>query len=199
VDNDGQGAMAQVLHFNVVEGEQAQAIAKRLVKRLEEDHYRHKVGFVCMNALLSALTKYGYSNVLYKSIVRYDYPSYGYWKNQGATSLWERWSGAGDGGESRNHHMYGSVLSWLLGGVAGIQNTGVGYDTCQLKPLFFADTCYASGKTATPRGELAFAWEKTNEKFSATVILPKDTRATLILPNGHTMYLTKSENIEINL
>jgi alpha-L-rhamnosidase len=199
VDNCGQGAMAAALFFNIVEGEQGAAIAKRLVETLQADGYKHSVGILGMNALLGALSKYGYSDIAYQSIARYDYPSYGYWKEHGATSFWEHWSERGYGGGSHNHHMYGTVLRWLIQDVCGIQNTGVAYETCALKPLFFNESCSASGKVQTPRGEISFAWEKTPTVFTAKIQLPENMNATLILPNGHTMYLTKSENIEINL
>jgi len=195
VDNGGQGAMAMVLYFDIVNGNAGKAIAKKLVKTLQADGYKHQVGILGMNALLGALTKYGYSDIAYKSIARYDYPSYGYWKNQGATSLWEHWSDTA----SRNHHMYGTVLHWIFTAVCGLQNTGVAYDTCTLQPLFFDETCFSSVKTQTPRGEIAFDWKKENGKFTAQITLPTGTKATLILPNGHTRYLTSSENLEILL
>ncbi len=180
VNNDGQGALAEVLFFDIVEGEQAAAIAKKLADTVRADTHHFKVGILGMKALLNALAKYGYTEDAYKVINRYDYPSYGYLKEQGATTLWESWNGSG----SLNHHMYGDVVHWLFRNVGGLQNTGIAYDTCLLKPYFYAEDCSASSKTVTPRGEISFAWKKTGNTFEADIRLPKGTKATLRLPSG---------------
>ena len=126
VDNDGQGALAEVLYFKIVEGTEAERIAKKLAERVEVDEYKFKVGILGLKALLNALSLYGYTDVAYKAVNRYDYPSYGYWKEQGATTLWENWDGSG----SQNHHMYADVLDWIFRNVAGLKNAGVAYDCC---------------------------------------------------------------------
>ncbi len=180
VDNDGQGALAEVLFFDIVEGAQAEGVAKKLVERVREDNHRFKVGILGMKALLNALAKYGYVEDAYKIINRYDYPSYGYLKERGATTLWESWDGSG----SLNHHMYGDVVHWLFRNVGGLQNTGIAYDTCLLKPFFYAENCHAESRTKTANGEIAFAWNKTGNVFTAKVLLPEGTRATLCLSNG---------------
>ncbi|MBQ7913832.1 MAG: family 78 glycoside hydrolase catalytic domain, partial [Clostridia bacterium] len=139
VDNDGQGALAEVLYFDIVEGEQARAIAKRLAETVRSDGYVFKVGILGMKALLNALSKYGYTEEAYKIVNRYDYPSYGYLKERGATTLWESWNGKG----SLNHHMYADVVHWLFRNIGGLKNTGVAYDTCLLQPYFYAENCSA--------------------------------------------------------
>ena len=175
VDNDGQGALAEVLFFDIVEGEQAQAIAKKLAETVRKDNYVFKVGILGMKALLNALSKYGYTADAYKIVNRYDYPSYGYLKERGATTLWESWNGSG----SLNHHMYGDVVHWLFRNIGGLQNTGVAYDTCVLKPYFFEENCSAKSKTTTPKGEISFAWSKQGDEFEADVICPQGVKATL--------------------
>ena len=47
-----------------------------------------------------------------------DYPSFGYWLNQGATVTWEHW----DGHSSRNHPMFGGGLTWLYRVLAGVNS-----------------------------------------------------------------------------
>jgi len=175
VDNDGQGALAEVLFFDIVEGEQAKSIAKKLVERVRADGYMFKVGILGMKALPNALTKYGYTAEAYKIINRYDYPSYGYLKEHGATTLWESWNGEG----SLNHHMYGDVVHWLFRNVGGLQNAGIAYDKCVLQPFFFAESCSAQSKTETPNGIISFAWEKAGDVMKAEIVLPDGVQAVL--------------------
>lgn len=196
VDNNGQGALAEVLYFRIVEGKQAEKIAAKLAQVVEEDHYSYKVGILGLKALLNALSKYGYSNVAYKTVDRYDYPSYGYWKNLGATTLWECWENTSFG--SQNHHMYADVINWMFRNIGGLQNAGIAYDKCLLKPYFFADTCSASAKTETPRGLISFAWEKKGSCFIADIVLPEGTNAILELPDCPPLQV-QSGKIEIQL
>lgn len=180
VDNDGQGALAEVLYFRIVEGTQAEKIAAKLAQVVEEDRYSYKVGILGLKALLNALSMYGYTDVAYKTVDREDYPSYGYWKKLGATTLWECWENTSFG--SQNHHMYADVINWMFRNIGGLQNTGISYDKCCLKPYFFAENCSTSVKTETSRGLISFDWKKEENRFSAEVILPENTDATLLLP-----------------
>ncbi|MBQ3506733.1 MAG: family 78 glycoside hydrolase catalytic domain [Clostridia bacterium] len=177
VDNNGQGALATALYYHIVEGEQAKAVAKKLASLLEREGYKYKVGILGIKALLNALSEYGYTDVAYKTVARYDYPSYGYWRTLGATTLWESWLGDA----SRNHHMFGDVLNWLVRNVAGLQNDGLAYDSCILKPYFFAQDCSASAETQTPNGKISFAWQKTGNTFTAFMEIPAGVQAKLVL------------------
>lgn len=181
VDNNTQGALAEVLYFHIVEGEQAKKIAAKLAEKMASDGYVFKVGILGMKALLNALSENGYTDVAYKIINRYDYPSYGYWKNQGATTLWESWSDAK--GHSRNHHMYADVVHWIFRNVAGLQNGGFAYDSVVFKPYFFDENCSASAKTQTEKGEVGISWQKHGDRFTADIRLPQGVKAVLHLPN----------------
>lgn len=196
VDNNGQGALAEVLYFHIVEGAQAEKIAAKLARTVEEDGYRYKVGILGMKALLNALSMYGYTEVAYKTVDREDYPSYGYWRKLGATTLWENWENSSFG--SQNHHMYGDVLNWMFRNIGGIQNDGIAYDRCRLKPYFFRDVCSISMQTETPRGLLRFDWKKEENRFIADIVLPEDTEAILELP-GRAPVQVKSGRTEIQL
>lgn len=177
VDTNGQGALATALYFRIVEGTQAQDVAKRLVATLKKDGYKLKVGILGMKSLLNALSDYGYTAEAYRLVAQSEYPSYGYWRSLGMTTFGERW----EGDASRNHHMYGEVLHWLARHIAGVQNAGIGYDACVLKPYLFADTCSASCQTETPNGRLSFAWERSGSDFLARIVIPAGVQAHLLL------------------
>ena len=66
--------------------------------------------------------------------------------------------------------------------IGGLQNAGIAYDKCLLKPYFFADSCSTSAKTETPNGMISFAWKKTGSRFVADVVIPEGTDAILELP-----------------
>ena len=94
--------------------------------------------------------------------------------------------------------MYADVLNWMFRNIGGIQNAGVAYDQCRLKPYFFRDVCSASVHTKTPRGLLCFDWKKDNNCFVADIVLPDGTEAILELP-GYEPQLVRSGRLEISL
>ena len=63
----------------------------------------------------------------------------------------------------------------------GASNRGVAYDKAAFVPHFFADTCAASARTETPRGEISISWSKTSTEYVADVVVPRGTEATLEL------------------
>ena len=185
VEKDGQTALAMAVRFGIVQGEQAARVVKRLVDRIEADGVQIKFGILGAKAVYAVLSAYGYTSVAYKLVTGEEYPSYGYWKKQGATTFWERWEeSTREILASHDHHMFGSVTEFLVKGVAGLKNTGIGYQTCEIKPYFFAENCFCACGTQTPYGELSVAWEKKQGEFTATFVIPDGVEATLILPNG---------------
>ncbi len=178
ITSHGQGALAFLLHFDVLEGEAAEAVAKTLDELVKKDGYVHKVGILGMKALPNALSKYGYNDTALKLLTRTDYPSYGHWRSLGETTLCEKWENV----SSRNHHMYSDVINWMIRNIAGLQNRGIAYDKAAFVPGFFADKCSASASTETPRGKIAIAWERCGDDFTANITVPDGTEATLVLP-----------------
>ena len=184
VEKDGQTALAMAVHFGIVRGEQAARVAKRLAERIKADGYSIKFGILGAKAIYNVLTAYGYVDVAYKLVSREEYPSYVYWKKHGATTLWERWETSTDEiPASYDHHMYGNVTEFLVKGIAGLENTGVGYKTCRIKPYFFAENCACACGTETPYGKISVKWQKEKDVFSADFVIPEEVEATLVLPN----------------
>ncbi|MBQ8308626.1 MAG: family 78 glycoside hydrolase catalytic domain [Clostridia bacterium] len=177
VDGGGQGAAALVLRFGIVDGEIGKKIADKLAEIIKKDEYQIKVGILGFKALMYALPQYGYQDVVYKMLARYEYPSFGYWKNQGATSLWEDWEGS----QSLNHHMYGTVIDYLQRDIAGVKNVGVAYDKVLFEPYFYAENCSASLYKNTKFGKLVFGWEKTGKTIRLNAVVPSGIEAKIKL------------------
>lgn len=186
----GQGYLAMLLYFKIADGDEACGIAARLARMMEADAYVHKVGILGMKALLNALSEYGYTDVAYRSVARYDYPSYGYWRELGYTTLGEDFEGK----LSRNHHMYGDVLNWMFRNIAGLKNTSVAYRTVEIQPYFYADVCSASATTETPRGRISVSWERRGSELTLDLTIPDGTDATLILPSRDPISVTSGKH-----
>ena len=179
VDNNRQGALAEVLYFKIVEGEQAKSIAKRLYETVKNSGFFLETGILGLKALLNALSAYGYTEAAYKVVSHYDYPSYGYWKNCGATTLWENWNGVG----SQNHHMYADVLNWTYRNVLGLKNSSIAYKQCIVEPFFYSENCNAEGKTETPYGAISLKWERNGNDVLLELAAPNEIEILLKMPN----------------
>ena len=73
-------------------------------------------GILGAKYLLNALTENGRADVAYRIASQKDLPSWGWWLEQGATTLWEQWNGT----ESHNHIMFGDISAWFYKALAGI-------------------------------------------------------------------------------
>jgi alpha-L-rhamnosidase len=81
------------LHMNLLPNSLRSVAAKRLVDRLEANHWRLGTGFLGTPYLLGVLTDTGHADVAYRLLLSTEYPSWGYLVEHGATTMWERWNG----------------------------------------------------------------------------------------------------------
>jgi hypothetical protein len=72
--------------------------------------------------------------------------------------------------------MYADVVNWMFRNIGGLQNGGIAYDKCRLKPYFFDDVCSASAYTQTPRGEIRFDWKRKKADLLQTLSCRKVQR-----------------------
>lgn len=180
VDNSTVSARAIALYYGIVEGENAQVIADKLAEQVKASGYRAGAGILGMKAIFTALSETGHIDVVNKLVHCDEYPSYGFWKKNGATSLWESWF---TNTHSRNHHMYSEVLNWIYRYVGGIRNDGIAYDKASIKPYLFANECSAESSTETPRGVIGVKWSYVDGVFRAECEIPEGTDAVLEVGN----------------
>lgn len=130
------------LHMNLLPDSLRSLAAKRLVDRLEANHWRLGTGFLGTPYLLGALSDTGHSDIAYRLLLSTDYPSWGYLVEHGATTMWERWNGdqmrADPSMNSYNHYAYGAVADWIYRYAAGIDTdpAAPGFHVIRLHPNF---------------------------------------------------------------
>ncbi len=174
-DNDCAGALGMALFFGIAEGEAAERMAKRLAEKIEAVHYTAPCGILGMKAIFGALGKYGYADVLYKMLTTEQYPSFGHWYAQGATTLWEDFEGK----QSRLHHMYASPMDFVLPYIGGIENIGVGFDRVRFAPHLYSEDSAAHYCVKTRFGKISIDWKYKDGTFTAKIIKPAGVKATL--------------------
>ena len=174
-DNDSTGSLAMALSFGIVEGAAAERMAARLAEKVRAARYTATCGILGMKALFGALGKYGYADVLYKMLTTEEYPSFGHWYAQGATTLWEDFEGK----QSRLHHMYASPMDFVLPYIGGVENIGVGFNEVRFAPYLYNEDCASRYAVKTRFGKISIDWQYKNGVFKAKIQKPAGVSATL--------------------
>ncbi|MBQ9709741.1 MAG: hypothetical protein IJV67_03885, partial [Clostridia bacterium] len=114
-----------------------------------------------------------------------DYPSFGYWIEKGATTLWEDFEGT----NSRNHHMFADIVSVMQNYLLGVRQSE---DKLIIKPCFkFLNVL--KGTVITANGIVKVDLSYNNGKVNGEVSIPFGLNATLYLPDK-TIQLTAGTN-----
>lgn len=125
-------------------------------KRTKENllsHYRERkafdTGIFGTDILTEYLVKIGETQLLFDLLSSEKYPSFGYMKAQGATTLWENWMGA----DSLNHPMFGGCVKQFFYGFLGLSGD-VGFENITLAPRYIEGIDFIKAKIKLPKGTL---------------------------------------------
>ncbi|MBN2163114.1 MAG: family 78 glycoside hydrolase catalytic domain [Pontiellaceae bacterium] len=188
-----QTAYVIALAFDLLPEPQKSRAAKRLVHLVHdaEDHLR--TGFLGTPYIVDVLDRAGYPELAAKLLFTETYPSWFYSINQGATTMWERWNsyshdaGFGDAGmNSFNHYAYGAIGLWMYERLAGLapDPEQPGYKHLIVSPLVIDQLDMARAKLDTPYGAASSGWVRRNGKVTMEVVVPPNTTATILFPDG---------------
>ena len=137
-------------------------------------------GIFATQFLFEVLADNGLSDVAYTAMNKRDFPSFGYWIAQGATTTWEQWNGE----NSRNHPMFGGSLTWFYRRIAGMSadEESPGYKHIIIRPVLPDSLTYASYSNRTPYGEASVSWQRDEANFNLQVVIPVGSTATVYIP-----------------
>lgn len=181
------GSNIYALRMGIPE-EQVSGVVETLRNEIMVTNKGHlNTGFLATKFLFEILAKYGLNDVAYTIINKRDFPSYGWWIEQGATTTWEQW----DGKNSHNHPMFGGGLTWFYRCLAGVNTCEEkpGYKHIVFKPVLAEglDSVYYANETAY--GKVASQVINKPGNRSITVTVPVSCTADVCLPNGQTQHV----------
>jgi alpha-L-rhamnosidase len=135
-------------------------------------------GEVTLGYLFQSLSRYGRNDVVELMIQQQDAPSYKNLIDRGATALTEFF----DMRYSHNHCMFGQVIEWFYGSVAGISSTKPGYEEIRIKP-YVGNLTSCNSSVNTIRGKVVSNWSVGNDGvFTLDVTIPANTTANISIP-----------------
>ncbi len=121
---------------------------------------------------------------------RRDLPGWGWWIDNGATTLWEDWKGE----QSLNHVMFGDISNWMFQWIAGIgpDPDSPGFDVALIRPGPVGDLTWAKAWHETPHGRIAVSWKWEGQKFRLELKVPANASAKVWLPAASAKQVTES-------
>ena len=173
-----QTSQGCALYQEMVEEADRPAVVTRLIEAIENNDGRLDVGILGAKYVLRALADAGHAELAYALLTRTDYPSWGHWLEQGATTLWEDWPGQA----SRNHIMFGDISAWMYQYLAGIAPQSPGFKEILIHPRVVGDLTEAAAEHRSPYGLIRSAWRQTDGNFVLEATIPPNTSARIILP-----------------
>ena len=183
-DNGEMTALAAALYFNLAEDSEKSQIAAQLAKLVIGNNYKADFGILGAKYIPRVLADYGYIDDAFELITQTEFPGWGHWIKQGATTLWENWDGSG----SQNHIAFGDISAWAyqyLGGITPSEKYPgfAGYD---IKTFFPNKLEHFFASYDSPHGTIASEWHRNDiNVIDLELITPKTSTARLQLPHGY--------------
>ncbi|URM94255.1 glycoside hydrolase family 78 protein [Actinomadura madurae] len=170
--------------------ESQKAVTDRLVRDVEERGDHLNTGALGTKYLLTELTARGHGELAYKVATQRTYPSWGYWIDNGATTLWERWD---LDARSRDHVFLGGAIGeWFTEDLAGIEPAAPGFDRIRIAPQPLGDLTSVNASAPTPHGPVTVRWTKSGSGFALRVTVPVGATAEIELPAATADRVTES-------
>jgi len=179
-----QTEMSVPLYWKIVPQESIALVAQNLAKRVAADDFHLDVGLLGTKAILNALSENGYSNLAYKLAAQKTYPSWGWWMENGATTLYENWPIDAKSDISMNHIMFGEIGAWLYKSPGGIKpdERQPGFKHVILNPHVMEGLNAFEASHTGPYGKIVCAWKRVENGLKYEIIIPPNSTASFEVP-----------------
>lgn len=188
---DTQAAYACALYQGLASPEATPKAVANLLRELARHDGHLACGILGAKYVMNALADNGHVDEAYAAATKTTFPGWGYWIEQGATTLWEQW----DGENSQNHVMFGDISAWCYKYLAGISPDpeAPGFKRVIIRPRPPRGLEWARGEHRSPYGLIAGSWRKDSGRFFLDVVIPPNTTASVFVPAVKLEDVTESE------
>ena len=185
--DDAQAVLALALLAELPpSADDAQRVRERLAKAILVDSKGHiGAGITGGGLLFRYLRQTNRNDLIFSTTKQTEYPGWGFMREHDATTYWEAWE-LDRPGHSLLHSSYLFPVAWYISGVLGIQRNDEfpGFRKFVVRPPLSKETdlTYAKGSYFAISGEIKSSWEKTNDGFRLSVVVPPNTEAVVYAP-----------------
>lgn len=120
----------------------------------------YDTGIIATEVLTGYLFEIGAGQTAFNLMASDKDVSFAYMARNGATTLWENWSGR----DSRNHPMFGAVTKYIFTHLLGIRQpeNSAGYKKVIVSPVFVDGMNSAKGHITTEKGRISVEYTKND-------------------------------------
>lgn len=186
VGNDSQTSHILGLRFGLTPEDQRTRSAARLRADIARRGDTLSTGFIGTPYILDALADHGHEDMAVSLLLQRNNPSWGYMIDQGATTIWERWTGSVDGvvTGSLNHYALGAITGFLYRRVAGIAEAAPGFEQIEVRPIHDPRLAAAGATYESVRGRIRIDWRREGGRYRLEADVPANAKAVIHLPDG---------------
>ena len=185
---DTQAGYITALKFGVWRDKEV--LCAGLRRRLKNDGYRIRCGFVGAPLMCETLAENGMADLALHMFLQEKFPSWLHCVNLSATTIWERWNSvlddgsiSGTGMNSLNHYAYGSVVNYAVRWLAGFRPLEPGCCRVRIAPQLDARLGHMNCTYQSASGKYVANWSiEKDGSIKVHVEVPFDCSATLVLP-----------------
>ena len=134
-------------------------------------------GIFATDILVRVLFEHGNAELAADLLMNNGAQGYEHWRQMGATTFHEYWDS--NRSRSHNHPMFGAPVAYFFEYLLGIQQDkeSAGYSLVTIAPMAVSKFGYMKGSMRVPKGEIAVAYEKVDEKVKFDIVIPAGVRA----------------------
>lgn len=193
----GSGVQTELsvpLFWGLVPDDMKHQVAENLAKKVEADNFHLDVGLLGTKAILTALSDNGFEDIAYKLASQRTFPSWGWWIENGATTLYENWNIQSQNDISLNHIMFGEIGAWWYKSLGGIKpdEKQPGFKHILLQPQVVAGLESFEATHNGPYGQIVSSWTKSKQGISYYFVIPANSSASIDIP------LVREQKIYLN-
>jgi alpha-L-rhamnosidase len=180
---NSQTAQALPLFLGMVPAGMKDKAEKRLLDAIEWNNGHISAGFLGANPVLEYLSLNGHEEVVFSMVSKPVSPGWLHHVIDAYSTMGENLNAKGYGS---GHHPYGAHIGFwffkFLGGIRPDINKP-GFQEFIIKPMFVPEMDYVTVKTKSLYGEIVSSWKREGSHIILDVVVPGNTRATLLLPS----------------
>ena len=179
--------LAAALYGDIMPKDLRQIVMDRLETEILFNNNGHiDVGITGGTLLFKVLRDTRRDDLIYSMTSQTTYPSWGYMRENDATTIWEMWE-KDLPGHSLLHSSYLYPGAWYIYGVAGISQDesapGFRKFTIRVPQLTETQISWAKASFNSPGGMIHSKWKKENERITLDVTIPPNCTATIYFPS----------------